>query len=62
MKSFDLMLGAEEWQLDFPTVYGSAKNNWMSDHWENVTDNVEALLILVANVPCQKFLKEHHKC
>jgi GTP-binding protein len=38
-------LGAEEWQLDFPTVYGSAKNNWMSDHWENVTDNVEALLI-----------------
>jgi GTP-binding protein len=23
-------LGAEEWQLDFPTVYGSAKNNWMS--------------------------------
>jgi GTP-binding protein len=28
-KVFDLMfeLGAEEWQLDFPTVYGSAKNN-----------------------------------
>jgi GTP-binding protein len=48
MKSFDLMfeLGAEE-QLDFPTVYGSAKNNWMSDHWENVTDNVEALLDMV---------------
>jgi GTP-binding protein len=45
-------LGAEEWQLDFPTVYGSAKNNWMSDHWENVTDNVEALLDMVlANVP-----------
>jgi GTP-binding protein len=39
-------LGAEEWQLDFPTVY-SAKNNWMSDHWENVTDNVEALLDMV---------------
>jgi GTP-binding protein len=48
-RSFDLMfeLGAEEWQLDFPTVYGSAKNNWMSDHWENVTDNVEALLDMV---------------
>jgi GTP-binding protein len=30
--------------VGFP-VYGSAKNNWMSDHWENVTDNVEALLI-----------------
>jgi GTP-binding protein len=33
-------LGAEEWQLDFPTVYGSFRN-WMSDHWENVTDNVK---------------------
>lgn len=32
---FDLMfeLEAEEWQLDFPTVYGSAKFNWMSDDW-----------------------------
>jgi GTP-binding protein len=29
-------LGAKEWQL-ISTVYGSAKNNWMSDHWENVT-------------------------
>jgi GTP-binding protein len=47
-------LGAEEWQLDFPTVYGSAKNNWMSDHWENVTDNVEALLDMVCNVPAPK--------
>ena len=56
-KVFDLMfeLGAEEWQLDFPTVYGSAKNNWMSDHWENVTDNVEALLdMVIANVPAPK--------
>ncbi|MFH6999868.1 translational GTPase TypA [Flavobacterium sp. FlaQc-57] len=56
-KVFDLMfeLGAEEWQLDFPTVYGSAKNNWMSDHWENVTDNVEALLdMVVENVPAPK--------
>ncbi|KFF02508.1 translational GTPase TypA [Flavobacterium reichenbachii] len=56
-KVFDLMfeLGAEEWQLDFPTVYGSAKNNWMSDHWENVTDNVEALLdMVVNNVPAPK--------
>jgi GTP-binding protein len=45
-------LGAKEWQLDFPTVYGSAKNNWMSDHWENVTDNVEALLdMVIENVP-----------
>ena len=48
-KVFDLMfeLGAEEWQLDFPTVYGSAKNNWMSDHWNNETDSVEPLLDMV---------------
>lgn len=56
-KVFDLMfeLGAEEWQLDFPTVYGSAKQNWMSDHWENVTDNIEPLLdMVVAHVPAPK--------
>ena len=48
-KVFDLMfeLGAEEWQLDFPTVYGSAKNNWMSDDWQNETDNIEPLLDMV---------------
>ena len=42
---FDLMfnLGATEDQLDFPTVYGSSKQGWMSDHWENVTDNVSYL-------------------
>jgi len=46
---FDLMfeLGAEEWQLDFPTVYGSAKNNWMSEDWRNQTENVEPLLDMV---------------
>ncbi len=46
---FDLMfeLGAEEWQLDFPTVYGSAKNNWMSDDWQNETTNIEPLLEMV---------------
>lgn len=57
-KVFDLMfeLGAEEWQLDFPTVYGSAKNNWMSDHWENETDNIEPLLDMVLeNVTPPKF-------
>jgi len=54
---FDLMfeLGAEEWQLDFPTVYGSAKNNWMSDDWENETDNIEPLLDMVlAHIPAPK--------
>jgi|TARA_R110002072_G_scaffold18623_1_gene69493 GTP-binding protein len=46
---FDLMfeLGAEEWQLDFPTVYGSAKNNWMSDDWKDETNNIEPLLDMV---------------
>jgi len=48
-KVFDLMfeLGAEEWQLDFPTVYGSAKQNWMSEDWQNPTDNIEPLLDMV---------------
>jgi GTP-binding protein len=56
-KVFDLMfeLGAEEWQLDFPTVYGSAKNNWMSEHWEKVTENIEPLLdMVINNVPAPK--------
>jgi len=51
---FDLMfeLGAEEWQLDFPTVYGSAKNNWMSDDWKDETDNIEPLLdMVIEHVP-----------
>ena len=48
-KVFDLMfeLGAEEWQLDFPTVYGSAKHNWMSEDWQQPTDNIEPLLDMV---------------
>ncbi|TYB74509.1 translational GTPase TypA [Bizionia gelidisalsuginis] len=57
-KVFDLMfeLGAEEWQLDFPAVYGSAKNNWMSDDWRNETTNVEPLLdMVVEHVPVPKF-------
>ncbi len=54
---FDLMfeLGAEEWQVDFPTVYGSAKNNWMSDDWKDETTNIEPLLDMVlAHVPAPK--------
>ncbi|QCE41860.1 translational GTPase TypA [Psychroserpens sp. NJDZ02] len=57
-KVFDLMfeLGAEEWQLDFPTVYGSAKNNWMSDDWRNETTNVEPLLdMVIEHVPTPVF-------
>ncbi len=46
---FDLMfeLGAEEWQLDFPTVYGSAKHNWMTEDWEKPTKTIEPLLDMV---------------
>lgn len=48
-KVFDLMfeLGAEEWQLDFPVVYGSAKNNWMGEDWKTPTDSIEPLLDMV---------------
>jgi GTP-binding protein len=48
-KVFDLMyeLGAEEWQLDFPSVYGSALNNWMSEDPEEKTDSIEPLLDMV---------------
>jgi GTP-binding protein len=56
-KVFDLMfeLGAEEWQLDFPTVYGSAKNNWMSDDWKNQTENIEPLLdMVIEHIPTFK--------
>src|SRR5210317_2261820 len=54
---FDLMfeLGAEEWQLDFPTVYGSAKHNWMSDDWKKQTQNIEPLLdMVVEHIPSPK--------
>ncbi|MCO6148562.1 translational GTPase TypA [Flavobacterium sp. NRK1] len=56
-KVFDLMfeLGAEEWQLDFPSVYGSAKQNWMSTDWRNKTENIEPLLDMVLeHIPAPK--------
>ncbi len=56
-KVFDLMfeLGAEEWQLDFPTVYGSALNNWMSDDPNVKTENIEPLLDMVLeHIPSPK--------
>ncbi|WP_299674186.1 translational GTPase TypA [uncultured Tenacibaculum sp.] len=45
-KVFDLMfaLEATEEQLDFTTIYGSAKNGWMSTDWQNETDNIIPLL------------------
>ncbi len=43
---FDLMfnLDATEDQLDFPTIYGSAKQNWMSTDWRKPTDNITPVL------------------
>ena len=43
---FDLMcdLGATEDQLDFPVVYGSAKNGWMGPDFNKPTDNIDFLL------------------
>ena len=51
---FDLMfeLDAEEWQLDFPVVYGSAKNNWMSLDWKAPSDSISPLLdIVIEHIP-----------
>jgi GTP-binding protein len=43
---FDLMfsLNATEDQLDFPTIFGSAKQGWMSTDWQKPTDNILPLL------------------
>ena len=53
-KVFDLMfaLDATEKQLNFATVYGSAKNGWMSYDWKDETDNLIPLLdSILANIP-----------
>jgi GTP-binding protein len=46
---FELMfnLDASEEQLDFPTVYGSAKQNWMSRDWKDRTEDIAPLLDMV---------------
>ena len=51
---FDLMfsLEATEEQLDFPVIFGSAKNNWMSTDWRNQTDNLIPLLdAIIEHIP-----------
>jgi len=51
---FDLMfsLGANEDQLNFPTVFGSAKQGWMSDSWENETTDISYLLdVILSTIP-----------
>lgn len=49
---FDLMfaLNASEYQLDFPVVYGSAKNGWMSADYKHPTDNIDYLLDKIVEV------------
>lgn len=57
---FDLMfsLNATEEQLDFPVIYGSAKNNWMNDDWKTPTDSIVPLLdAIIEHIPAPKRLE-----
>ena len=57
---FDLMfsLNATEDQLDFPVIYGSAKNNWMSEDWQKPTDSLTPLLdTIVEHIPAPQQLE-----
>ncbi|MBR3876814.1 MAG: translational GTPase TypA [Bacteroidaceae bacterium] len=57
---FDLMfsLEATEEQLDFPVLYGSAKNNWMSTDWRKETTDLTALLdAIIEHIPAPKKLE-----
>ncbi len=51
---FELMcnLDATEDQLEFPTIFGSAKNGWMSTDWLEPTDNITAVLdAIIEHIP-----------
>ena len=57
---FDLMfsLNATEDQLDFPVLYGSAKNNWMGEDWKTPTDSITPLLdAIVKYIPAPQVLE-----
>ena len=57
---FDLMfsMNATEDQLDFPVIYGSAKNNWMSTDWKTPTENLVPLLdAIIEHIPAPKQLE-----
>ncbi|TVR43252.1 MAG: translational GTPase TypA [Bacteroidia bacterium] len=57
-KVFDLMfsLNATEDQLNFPTVFGSAKAGWMSDDWQQPTTDVSHLLdAIIEHIPEGKY-------
>lgn len=54
---FDLMfsLDATEDQLNFPTLYGSAKNGWMSTDWKKPTDNITSVFdAILEHIPKPK--------
>ena len=55
---FDLMfsVGASEEQLDFPVIYGSAKNGWMSTDWQKPTEDITPLLdCVLEHIPTPVF-------
>ncbi|MDO4820244.1 MAG: translational GTPase TypA, partial [Prevotella sp.] len=57
---FDLMfsLNATEDQLDFPVVYGSAKQGWMGPEWNTPTDNITYLLDqIIEHIPAPEYLE-----
>ena len=57
---FDLMcdLNASEDQLDFPVVYGSAKNGWMSADFNEPTENIDFLLDqILETIPAPKHIE-----
>ncbi|MDE5887599.1 MAG: translational GTPase TypA [Muribaculaceae bacterium] len=57
---FDLMfnLNATEDQLDFPTIYGSAKNNWMSTDWQKPTEDITPVLdAIIEHIPAPERLE-----
>jgi len=54
---FELMfnLGATDEQLDFPTVYGSAKQGWMGPDWKTPTNDISYLLDqIIEHIPAPK--------
>ncbi|GHT55239.1 GTP-binding protein [Bacteroidia bacterium] len=57
---FDLMysLDATEEQLDFPTIYGSAKQGWMSTDWKKPTDTIFPILdAIIEHIPAPEVLE-----
>ncbi|MDR1937431.1 MAG: translational GTPase TypA [Tannerellaceae bacterium] len=57
---FDLMfsLDATEEQLDFPTIYGSAKQGWMSEDWQKPTDTIYPILdAIIEHIPAPEALE-----